>query len=317
MPEKFSQEKQQLMQALGAKIVPSPTEQGIVGAITSAQDLAKEIPNSYVPLQFENPDNPAAYYEGLGPEIVQDLGGKITSFVAGLGSGGTFAGVGRYLKEQNSKTQLWGVEPEGSILNGGPAHGHEIEGIGVEFVPPFLNRFLWTALYTISDEDGFLGQTISQEKRFAGGSSSGAAFAAALRRLPAGSTIVTIFPDGSDRYLSKIFILRRKTFMKFNTKLIHGGISKDTTTGAVSVPIYQTSTFEQNGVGQPKEYEYSRSGNPTRHALETLFAELEGGSHGFAFSSGLAGIHAIISMFGPEDHILLGDDVYGEFPFIG
>ncbi|HHZ7163706.1 TPA: cystathionine gamma-synthase [Enterococcus faecalis] len=99
--------------------------------------------------------------------------------------------------------------------------------------------------------------------------------------------------------------------MKFNTKLIHGGISKDTTTGAVSVPIYQTSTFEQNGVGQPKEYEYSRSGNPTRHALETLIAELEGGSHGFAFSSGLAGIHAIISMFGPEDHILLGDDVYG------
>ena len=99
--------------------------------------------------------------------------------------------------------------------------------------------------------------------------------------------------------------------MKFNTKLIHGGISKDTTTGAVSVPIYQTSTFEQNGVGQPKEYEYSRSGNPTRHALETLIAELEGGSHGFAFSAGLAGIHAIISMFGPEDHILLGDDVYG------
>ncbi|EGO8835806.1 TPA: cystathionine gamma-synthase [Enterococcus faecalis] len=99
--------------------------------------------------------------------------------------------------------------------------------------------------------------------------------------------------------------------MKFNTKLIHGGISKDTTTGAVSVPIYQTSTFEQNGVGQPKEYEYSRSGNPTRHALETLIAELEGGNHGFAFSSGLAGIHAIISMFGPEDHILLGDDVYG------
>ena len=99
--------------------------------------------------------------------------------------------------------------------------------------------------------------------------------------------------------------------MKFNTKLIHGGISKDTTTGAVSVPIYQTSTFEQNGVGQPKEYEYSRSGNPTRHALETLIAELEGGSHGFAFSSGLAGIHAIISMFGPDDHILLGDDVYG------
>lgn len=207
VPEKFSQEKQQLMQALGAKIVPSPTEQGIVGAITSAQDLAKEIPNSYVPLQFENPDNPAAYYEGLGPEIVQDLGGKITSFVAGLGSGGTFAGVGRYLKEQNSKTQLWGVEPEGSILNGGPAHGHEIEGIGVEFVPPFLKQIPVDGFYTISDEDGFFWvKQLAKKSALLVGSSSGAAFAAALRearRLPAGSTIVTIFPDGSDRYLSK------------------------------------------------------------------------------------------------------------------
>ena len=207
VPEKFSQEKQQLMQALGAKIVPSPTEQGIVGAITSAQDLAKEIPNSYVPLQFENPDNPAAYYEGLGPEIVQDLGGKITSFVAGLGSGGTFAGVGRYLKEQNSKTQLWGVEPEGSILNGGSAHGHEIEGIGVEFVPPFLKQIPVDGFYTISDEDGFFWvKQLAKKSALLVGSSSGAAFAAALRearRLPAGSTIVTIFPDGSDRYLSK------------------------------------------------------------------------------------------------------------------
>ena len=106
-----------------------------------------------------------AYYEGLGPEIVQDLGGKITSFVAGLGSGGTFA-VLADISKKNSKTQLWGVEPEGSILNGGPAHGHEIEGIGVEFVPPFLKQIPVDGFYTISDEDGFLGQTISQEKRF-------------------------------------------------------------------------------------------------------------------------------------------------------
>lgn len=99
--------------------------------------------------------------------------------------------------------------------------------------------------------------------------------------------------------------------MHINTKLIHGGISKDQTTGAVSVPIYQVSTYEQAGVGQPKEYEYSRSGNPTRAALEALIADLEGGSHGFAFSSGLAGIHTVFAIFQPGDHILLGDDVYG------
>ncbi|MBL1230188.1 cystathionine gamma-synthase [Enterococcus sp. BWB1-3] len=99
--------------------------------------------------------------------------------------------------------------------------------------------------------------------------------------------------------------------MHINTKLIHGGISEDKTTGAVSVPIYQTSTYKQNGVGQPKEYEYSRSGNPTRHALEELIADLEGGVQGFAFGSGLAGIHAILSLFVPGDHLLMGDDVYG------
>ena len=115
--------------------------------------------------------------------------------------------VGRYLKEQNSKTQLWGVEPEGSILNGGPAHGHEIEGIGVEFVPPFLKQIPVDGFYTISDEDGFFWvKQLAKKSALLVGSSSGAAFAAALRearRLPAGSTIVTIFPDGSDRYLSK------------------------------------------------------------------------------------------------------------------
>lgn len=99
--------------------------------------------------------------------------------------------------------------------------------------------------------------------------------------------------------------------MHINTKLIHGGISEDKTTGAVSVPIYQTSTYRQNGLGQPKEYEYSRSGNPTRHALEELIADLEGGVQGFAFGSGLAGIHAVLSLFEPGDHLLMGDDVYG------
>ena len=149
-----------------------------------------------MPLQFENPDNPAAYYEGLGPEIVQDLGGKITSFVAGLGSGGTFAGVGRYLKEQNSKTQLWGVEPEGSILNGGPAHGHEIEGIGVEFVPPFLKQIPVDGFIPFQTRMVFWVKQLAKKSALLVGSSSGAAFAAALRearRLPAGSTIVTIF----------------------------------------------------------------------------------------------------------------------------
>ncbi len=207
VPEKFSLEKQQLMRALGADIIHTPSELGILGAIEKSKELAQTIPNSYLPLQFENPDNPDAYYHTLGPEIVQELGNHLTSFVAGIGSGGTFSGTSSYLKKQIPSIRLIGVEPEGSILNGGTSHAHEIEGIGVEFTPPFLSKLPVTRVETISDNEGFAyTRRLAKQNGLLVGSSSGAAFAASLheiQQLPEGSSLLTIFPDTADRYLSK------------------------------------------------------------------------------------------------------------------
>jgi cysteine synthase A len=211
VPEQFSLEKQQIMKALGATIIHTPSDLGITGAIKKSKELAKEIKHSFLPMQFENPENPAAYYHTLGPEISNELGTKITSFVAGIGSGCTFSGVAKYLKEQNSLIRLIGVEPEGSILNGGKSHSHKIEGIGVEFVPPFLSDISIDGFETISDKEGFAyTRQLAKNQGLLVGSSSGAAFAAALhevQRLPAGSSVVTIFPDTADRYLSKAIYL--------------------------------------------------------------------------------------------------------------
>jgi len=207
VPEKFSMEKQVLMQALGAEIVHTPSEQGIKGAIAKAEQLAEDIENSYVPMQFKNPANPAAYYHSLAPEILADLSQPITAFVAGAGSGGTFAGIAAYLQEQDPATKAVVVEPAGSILNGGPAHAHRTEGIGVEFIPPFFEHLRIDQTLTISDDDAFA--QVRQLARHHGlfvGSSSGAALAASLKlatTLPANSTIVTVFPDSSERYLSQ------------------------------------------------------------------------------------------------------------------
>lgn len=207
VPEKFSLEKQALMRALGATIIHTPTEEGITGAIKKAKDIHTELTDSYLPLQFENSANPETYYRTLGPELAADLGEKISSFVAGIGSGGTFSGVARYLLEKNPAIRLIGVEPEGSILNGGESHGHEIEGIGVEFIPEFLTDLPITQYATISDQAGFtMTRRLAKEKGLLIGSSSGAAMVAALtevRQLPRGSQVVTIFPDAGDRYLSK------------------------------------------------------------------------------------------------------------------
>lgn len=212
VPEKFSLEKQALMQALGAKIIHTPTEEGIQGAILEAKRLHQELDDSYLPLQFENPANPAAYYHSLAPELVADLGAEITSFVAGIGSGGTFSGVARYLLEQNPAIRLIGVEPEGSILNGGPSHSHEVEGIGVEFVPPFFAELPITAFATIGDTAAFaMTRQLAKQHGLLVGSSSGAALVAALAeaaKLPAGSQVVTLFPDAGDRYLSKAIYSR-------------------------------------------------------------------------------------------------------------
>ena len=207
VPEKFSFEKQQLMKALGATLINTPSDQGIKGAIQKARELAAKTPNSFVPMQFENPANPATYYHTLAPELVADVPAQINAFVAGAGSGGTFAGIARYLKEQNSATRTVVVEPEGSILNGGPAHPHKTEGIGVEFIPPFFKDVQIDETLTISDNDAF--DQVKQMAKTQGlfiGSSSGAALAASLKvanELPENSSIVTVFPDSRERYMSE------------------------------------------------------------------------------------------------------------------
>ncbi|WP_368790561.1 PLP-dependent cysteine synthase family protein [Companilactobacillus farciminis] len=208
VPEKFSQEKQILMKALGAQIIHTPSSQGVTGAIKKAQELASEIEDSYIPLQFKNPANPEAYYKTLGPEIIADLKGiDVTALVAGSGSGGTFVGVTQALQEKYPDMQAITVEPEGSILNGGVEHDHRIEGIGVEFVPPFFNSINIDSVETISDDIAFYYvKWLAKNQGVFAGSSSGAALAAALRvaeSLPDNSNIVTIFPDSSERYLSK------------------------------------------------------------------------------------------------------------------
>lgn len=208
VPAKFSFEKQTLMKALGAEIINTPSEAGIKGAIQKAKELASGIENSYVPLQFENPANPAVYQRTLGPEILADLPNqKIDAFVAGSGSGGTFAGTAKALQAAYSEIHKVVVEPEGSILNGGQPHAHKTEGIGVEFIPPFFEDVTITDTKTISDDDAFhYVKWLAQNEGLFVGSSSGAALAASLQiaeKLPTNSTIVTIFPDSSERYLSE------------------------------------------------------------------------------------------------------------------
>ncbi|UPM55921.1 PLP-dependent cysteine synthase family protein [Gottfriedia acidiceleris] len=207
VPEKFSIEKQTLMKALGAKIVNTPTEDGMTGAIKKANELSKEIANSFVPSQFSNEANPRTYYKTLGPELVDQLDGKIDVFVAGAGSGGTFTGTAQYLKDklQNVKTVI--VEPEGSILNGGKPGSHDTEGIGMEFIPAFVDTNLFDDIHTVLDSDAFrLVKELATKEGLLVGSSSGAALYASLleaKKAKPGSTIVTIFPDSSERYLSK------------------------------------------------------------------------------------------------------------------
>lgn len=207
VPEKFSMEKQELMKALGATIVHTPTEKGMKGAIAKAEELLKEISGSYCPQQFANPANPATYYKTLGPELWEQLDGQIDIFVAGAGTGGTFMGTARYLKEQSKKIKTVIVEPEGSILNGGESGPHKTEGIGLEFLPDFMDPEYFDAIHTISDEDAFhLVKELAVKEGLLVGSSSGAAFKAALNEAEsaiAGTNIVVLFPDGSERYLSK------------------------------------------------------------------------------------------------------------------
>lgn len=207
VPEHFSQEKQQLMKALGAKIVHTPRSEGMKGAIEKVNELLKEIPNSFSPQQFANSANPQTYYDTLGPEIYEDLHGDVSVFVAGAGTGGTFMGTARYLKEKNEQIKTVIVEPEGSIIAGGEAGPHRTEGIGMEFLPEYMDTNYFDAIHTILDDDAFnMVKQLAKKEGLLVGSSSGSAMCAALKeaeQAAPGTNIVTIFPDSSERYLSK------------------------------------------------------------------------------------------------------------------
>jgi len=207
VPEKFSIEKQQLMRALGVQIVHTPTSEGMAGAVRKAEELAKQIDGAFLTEQFTSSDNPEAYYRTLAPELWHDLNGHIDIFVAGAGSGGTFMGTARYLKERNPGIRTVIVEPQGSILGGGEAGSHKTEGIGVEKLAPFMDTSYFDAIHTVSDEFAFEKvKQLAQREGLLAGSSSGAAMHAALteaEQASPGSVIVTVFPDSSERYLSK------------------------------------------------------------------------------------------------------------------
>lgn len=204
VPEHFSKEKQDLMRALGGEVVNTPRDGGMAAAITEAYRLAKEC-GGYVPQQFENPDNPEAHYRSTGPELYEQLDGRIDVLVAGAGTGGTLTGVARYLKEQRPEVKIVLVQPEGSVFAGGPAGRHRVEGIGNDFVPKTLDLSLVDEIETVADEDAFAAVAkLGRDFGLLVGSSSGAAYVAALRQAKSRSrgNVATIFVDSSERYLS-------------------------------------------------------------------------------------------------------------------
>ena len=208
MPETMSVERRQLMKAYGAELVLTDGTKGMKGAIEKADELAKEIPNSFIPGQFVNPSNPKAHYETTGPEIFEDTDGEVDIFVAGVGTGGTVTGVGEYLKEKKSSVKIVAVEPESSpVLSKGVAGAHKIQGIGAGFVPEVLDTKVYDEIIPVSNEAAFeTGRLIGRSEGVLVGISSGAAAYAAveLAKRPenAGKTIVVLLPDTGDRYLS-------------------------------------------------------------------------------------------------------------------
>ena len=208
MPETMSVERRQLMKAYGAELVLTDGAKGMKGAIAKADELAKEIPNSFVPGQFVNPANPDAHKRTTGPEIWEDTDGKVDIFVAGVGTGGTVTGVGEYLKSQNPNVKVVAVEPASSpVLSKGTAGAHKIQGIGAGFVPDVLNTGIYDEIIAVENDDAFAtGKRIGKKEGVLVGISSGAAVWAAIqlakRPENKGKTIVALLPDTGDRYLS-------------------------------------------------------------------------------------------------------------------
>ena len=208
MPDSMSMERRLLMSAFGAELVLTEGAKGMAGAIAKAEELAKEIPGAFIPGQFDNPANPQAHYESTGPEIYEDTDGKVDIFVAGIGTGGTITGVGRYLREKNPDVQIIGVEPASSpLLTEGRAGSHGLQGIGANFVPSILDTKLYNEIIPVKEEEAYTaGRAVAQKEGLLVGISSGAAIHAALevakRPENKGKNIVVLLPDTGDRYLS-------------------------------------------------------------------------------------------------------------------
>lgn len=208
MPDTMSVERRQLMKAYGAELVLSDGAQGMSGAIAKADELAAQIPDSFIPGQFVNPANAKAHYESTGPEIFEDTDGEVDIFVAGVGTGGTITGVGEYLKSKKPDVKIVAVEPASSpVLSSGTAGAHKIQGIGAGFVPELLNTAVYDEVIPVQNEDAFaIGRLIGQQEGVLVGISSGAAVSAAIelakRPENEGKTIVVLLPDTGDRYLS-------------------------------------------------------------------------------------------------------------------
>jgi cysteine synthase len=206
VPEKYSAEKQELMRALGAEVVVTPTEAGMAEAQRRAREFATATPGAVYVDQFSNPANPRAHESTTGPEIWEQTGGRLDAFVAGCGSGGTLAGAARYLKGRLPHLLTVAVEPQGTTLGGGPPGPHLVEGIGMDEIPPFMDRSLVDEVITVPDTDAFaMVRRLAAECGVLAGSSGGAAVTAAVlvaARTGAGGRVVTVIPDSCERYLS-------------------------------------------------------------------------------------------------------------------